>query len=592
MAHQKVDTRESNKMSSYFLVVVLTLLLSVFVVLCQNMLSFANVDEETSYTIESVEALIREGRLETSHYIDLFPKVADSYDESKLYAQYLNGVWLSHNREYESALEEFDKVLLHLEEKPDKKLEMLTLEKVIEINDIYGDLIAYQLNAFQLRKLSAGEDDKLYIKALFAIADAHYQTFNEEVAKSYLTIIFEESELIDYELGLSLYHLLYGEIEINNNNYDDSKYHFQKAYAYSMNADQMLGYSYNKMLEIQMATIDIIEGNLDRAFERLSILIDGLENESDYVKRNIYYEYGKISGILGEHGEAIKYYQLALTNDYLVNSRHESRSLSAEINSKLGFEYTELGRYEEAVTYFEKSYEIRKSRESTQNISEQVSTLNTYEIDELQREIDFKQKLRDANEETIAIQREYLRMGFGLISALFLSLLGMLYLFYRKNRVQRKLYFESITDHLTKVFNRGYIINVLEENKKSTSCIMMMDIDDFKMINDTFGHVVGDKVLIRVAEVIEENLREEDSVGRYGGEEFLVILRNTDLEKGLTVAERIRSAIEHLEWDEEIVTTISIGMMQSHNVGTDELLTEADTLMYRAKKTGKNRVVF
>lgn len=573
-------------------VVFLTLLIIMFIALGNGMNSYVYASIENNYTIEAIEEIILRGELEQHHYLNIFPKVVDVYGNGGGYSHYLNGVWLSHNREYENALKEFAKVLELVKETPDLTLEMITLEKVLEINEVYGDLIAYQSNAFRLRELSAGENDKLYVKALFAIANAHYQTYDDDVARSYLSILYGEATRIDYSLGISLYHFLYGDIEFSYNNYDDAKYHYQKAYAYAIGADNILGYSYNKFLEIQMATIDSTDGNIERAYERIGMLLENIDRDSESIKRDVYYEYGKMSVLLERYEEAIKYYQLALINDYLVNKAYESYSFSAVIYTELGFAYAELNRFEESVGYFEKAYEVANFKDSDEIISEQVSALNSYEVDELEREIAFKKKLRAANEATIALQQDYLRIGLGLIAALILSLIGMLYMIYRKNRVQKKLYLESITDHLTKVFNRGYIISVLEENKLSTSCVLMMDVDDFKMINDTLGHVVGDKVLIRVADVIEKNLRDGDSVGRYGGEEFLVILRNTTLEKGLLVAERIRSAIEHLEWEEEIVTTISIGMMLSHDVDTDELLTEADILMYRAKRLGKNRVVF
>lgn len=81
-------------------------------------------------------------------------------------------------------------------------------------------------------------------------------------------------------------------------------------------------------------------------------------------------------------------------------------------------------------------------------------------------------------------------------------------------------------------------------------------------------------------------------VGRYGGEEFLVIVNNTSSEKSFLVAEQIRLGIEVIEWEEDIMTTISIGMVQSNKMNSDELLSKADFLMYEAKNSGKNRVVY
>lgn len=543
-------------------------------------------------TVEDVETAIQAHTLVEKNYLEDFDKIAESQQYPRAYRYYFNGIWLAHIREYESARENFYEVLTLLEKKSDEWLEMHTLEKLLEIDEIFGNLIDYQENAFRLRTVAAGLDDEKYMKALYAIADAHYKTYNDVIAKSYLTILYEEAEAADYAFGFSRYHMLYGDLEIAYLNYEDARYHYEKAYEYGEASEALLSLCYMDQLNLRMAKIESYDGQYEEAFSRLKKLLIDLEMKSPYAKKVIYKALGQAALDLKLPEESIAYFELALVNDYLTYKAYEVDAFEVAIYYKMALAYELLRDYETALHYFDlasSKLEVQKIYEAR---AKQVSALNAYEVDELQRELVFRQKLKRSNEETIALQRNYLRMGIGLIIALGSSLFVVIWLYFARGRVQKKLKIESITDHLTKVYNRGYIIGVLEENIESSTCIMMMDVDNFKVINDTFGHVFGDKVLVEIAQSIEKNLREDDYVGRYGGEEFLVVLKNTNIENGLIVAERIREASEALEWPEDVKTTLSIGILQCHEVGADDLLAEADRLMYRAKSLGKNRVVF
>jgi diguanylate cyclase (GGDEF)-like protein len=122
----------------------------------------------------------------------------------------------------------------------------------------------------------------------------------------------------------------------------------------------------------------------------------------------------------------------------------------------------------------------------------------------------------------------------------------------------------------------------------------MIDIDNFKEINDTFGHVVGDKVLKKLAQTLRKNVKITDEVIRYGGEEFLIIAYRCDLEEGKILAERLRRKIEDIKFnkrDPKFKITVSIGL--SIYEPQEDLLTaieKADKAMYKAKQRGKNRV--
>ncbi len=121
----------------------------------------------------------------------------------------------------------------------------------------------------------------------------------------------------------------------------------------------------------------------------------------------------------------------------------------------------------------------------------------------------------------------------------------------------------------------------------------MIDIDNFKQVNDQYGHQVGDEVLHNIGHCINGLVREMDLAARYGGEELAIILPNSDIEKGYITGERVRKAIEKLKFDGFSVTvSIGVGGTDSKTKNTAEaLIKKADVALYRAKEEGKNRTV-
>jgi len=151
-------------------------------------------------------------------------------------------------------------------------------------------------------------------------------------------------------------------------------------------------------------------------------------------------------------------------------------------------------------------------------------------------------------------------------------------------------------DSLTGCLNHKSLFAVLDEtianSKKNGFVVAMMDIDNFKKVNDKYGHPKGDEVIEKVAEVIKNSLRDDDIVGRYGGEEFLAIMPSITKKQSERIAERIRKNIENLVFEPEIFNvTISIGVVLYKNENAIQLVNRADKLMYEAKKKGKNQVM-
>ncbi len=160
----------------------------------------------------------------------------------------------------------------------------------------------------------------------------------------------------------------------------------------------------------------------------------------------------------------------------------------------------------------------------------------------------------------------------------------------------------SKTDSLTGLWNRGYLEEMLEiefkraRRYKHDVSIAIVDLDHFKQINDTYGHMAGDEVLRQVSEDIRSCIRETDFVGRYGGEEIVVILPETDIETAKTIAEKIRNTIEShpVRFEDvtiEVTSSIGLSNLRPEHEDYHEVFAEADEALYRAKEEGRNRVV-
>ncbi|WP_294404448.1 diguanylate cyclase [uncultured Clostridium sp.] len=158
----------------------------------------------------------------------------------------------------------------------------------------------------------------------------------------------------------------------------------------------------------------------------------------------------------------------------------------------------------------------------------------------------------------------------------------------------------STLDKLTSVYNRKYfeesLIFLLEGSRLDNSefAVIMFDIDDFKGVNDKYGHQVGDEVLIKVTREVQKSISKNDIIGRYGGEEFIVLLPNCDKNKAINVAEKIRTNVDDARiLGEKRKVTISIGIAMSNNerISSEEIVKRADQALYRAKHEGKNRCI-
>ncbi|GEN26445.1 hypothetical protein HVA01_00910 [Halovibrio variabilis] len=180
---------------------------------------------------------------------------------------------------------------------------------------------------------------------------------------------------------------------------------------------------------------------------------------------------------------------------------------------------------------------------------------------------------------------------------------GMLTNIDDQKQLENKLAYLSITDELTGLFNRRYLTQALNDamalyqRYQTPFSLISFDIDHFKQINDSHGHLVGDRVLTKISELMKHRLRVTDIVGRMGGEEFLVLLPDTLEEEAVQVAENLRQAVNQSEFLTEdntpFLVSVSGGVLEMAEaiISVEDLLRRSDRLLYEAKEDGRNRVL-
>jgi len=165
-------------------------------------------------------------------------------------------------------------------------------------------------------------------------------------------------------------------------------------------------------------------------------------------------------------------------------------------------------------------------------------------------------------------------------------------------RQHDKLQMLAMRDQLTKLYNRHYLLEVAGHKvarairHKGALSLLMIDIDHFKSINDTYGHPVGDLVLKKISEQLQKKSRAEDVVARFGGEEFVILMDQCDLALAEIKANELLKNIEEARPNDLVVTaSIGVAQLEGESDNFDALLKRADTAVYQAKEQGRNRVV-
>lgn len=299
----------------------------------------------------------------------------------------------------------------------------------------------------------------------------------------------------------------------------------------------------------------------------------------------------------GEDAQALDHYnRAARAFDADPNLRYQvdlyaARSLSHEA----------LGNYRAAMD--DLKLERTGRRRLTDEARTQQSLLLQYQFDTARRDFEnasLQSERRNQQQKLKAVERANRWQVAALISTTLLIVL-LLLLFLRQRRSTQRVNKLALTDALTGVANRRHVEvaagQALERSRALDEplAVLTFDLDWFKRINDGHGHARGDQVLVRVARACEAVLRQNDLLGRMGGEEFIVLLPKTPSDAALLVAERLRDSVHRLDLSdlaEDLNVTISLGlaMLRPQDDGVHDVIDRADAALYRAKEAGRNRV--
>jgi len=341
--------------------------------------------------------------------------------------------------------------------------------------------------------------------------------------------------------------------------------------------------------------------NLDAAYQYITVAEKYLEGVQQYnALLNFNVNKAFVLEVMERYDEALKSLDIA------------EKLLARNTKTKNTFSHYNLMYLQSQVYYktqrYQQAYE-KQSQYLTRVFKDQQNT-NMGKIEELRlsfesEQADLQKKILEQEESVQIMQLNdvtYHEKNLQLLIAFVALLIATLAWFLLKMvKNQKHLVHISQIDDLTGVVNRRRLMELGEQMftqaKRNNQCfsVLMLDVDNFKVINDTFGHSVGDKVLKDIAGLANEIMREKDCFGRFGGEEFISLLPKTSQQNANDIAERLRLSVQNKIWSyknlEKVTVSIGISSLENENdTSFSLLLKDADVMMYKAKNLGRNKV--
>ena len=478
---------------------------------------------------------------------------------------------------------------LTFEQSPEIYLENLLY--LVKIEKMYIFTSEMVKNAIELYELSSESQYASYrVYALDALAYFDYLNYDNSKAAEKLAEMATYTDInqsFQYKLNLAL-------LEIDNQEFDKALDLFDEVIEMEKSKPGTLLTYFNDIIIIHnnIANIYFEQEKFDEAIENSLVALNYI-GEQDYdflvdTKLNLAYFYYSNKAY-----DKAQLYVDEIYKDFDKTSELFSNVLSIDdvksLEANLAYD---AGDYKKSSELYFELNQAKDNSTAVENSLEANKTVNDFESLQTNKQLSVLEQLAAEQVEKNKAQSKYIKAATMIIILLLVLILSFIWMIRWYNKQRMRLYRLSITDQLTQIFNRRMIIDEFERVKVGTKFIALMDIDYFKKINDQYGHVVGDKVLIKIAETIKNSLRSNDIVGRYGGEEFLAIIDTSDLDSAIDIAERIRQSVENIDWEyPDLVTTISIGLTKVTQRG-DGMLAEVDHLLYQSKLNGRNLLTY
>jgi len=299
---------------------------------------------------------------------------------------------------------------------------------------------------------------------------------------------------------------------------------------------------------------------------------------------------------LGRSGEALR--DLGAAREYYEKEKNV-RFLEKNVD-EAALVYEQLGDWKNAYTFRKRHAALQQELAVTRR--DELSSTLRVQFDAEKKEQENRALARENTLRAAALREaeHNQKLQIAVIALTALLAVALALLFWRQVVNTRRMRSMAMTDELTRLPNRRHILAAVElefaEARRNghPTALIVLDIDRFKRINDTHGHAAGDEILKRVARTCRLTLRPSDQIGRIGGEEFLIVLHQTSTaQQAADIAERIRAAVEQLDVSSVAAglrVTISLGVYVTTEHDASAAIAAADTLLYRAKEDGRNRV--
>jgi diguanylate cyclase (GGDEF)-like protein len=430
---------------------------------------------------------------------------------------------------------------------------------------------------------------------LFNIAVAYRRLGEATQARDYLDkLLFLGEQRHDRSQQL-IAHMELGFLDSESGNQTSAESHLRKALSLAQAVDSR---SQGASIHLGLAQIDNLRGRFREALVELAKATPGFARMGDRSNRDmILLQTAEAHAGLGQYATAISEYDQA---EKLLQQSGNLRYL-AELLDARARSYQSLDHLDLAVADLRRLVKVHEALDRKAHSNN--ATLMNYQFQTAQREQENRRlaadrALKDQQLQSLERVRQWQRLALVLGGVLILLLL---WLALRQFRRSRKLHRMAMTDSLTGIANRRHIEELARRAltqaraQAEPLCVLAVDVDHFKAVNDAFGHAVGDQVLIRIAQACRQVLRRFDILGRQGGEEFLVVLPDTSMEVALQIADRLRRKISSLALSTiapDLHVTVSVGAAQADHEKDDlaELIRRADVALYRAKDAGRDRV--
>ena len=511
----------------------------------------------------------------------------------------------------------------------DKAIEFMSmsLDTAKEINNLdlqiaafyylatYHNYIGENVKAFKyaVQALDLSKEHKNHpglAKCHFIIAEIYYALGDLKGAYQNFEQSLVQHENFNNKSSFALTNEKLGEIDLHNKNFQFAEQHYKTAaenYDAIDNLESLVR-TYEALGSIYKET-----GKKEKAYEYIKKFADTNEKLNQEINNNkilFNYEY---YNIIGNEDRALAYFkQYTEQQDSLksVLAQEHVETIISDIEIKHELEKAETTKEITKIT--KKAVEQIEEKEQTIELlkeeSDQQQRIANLENDEKRRQIEnLKEEREDNNRKIIQQEKEKRTTRLFMIAIVIVAILVLVIaiVFISKFRMKQKhtIELEKIakTDPLTQLPNRRAVLENIDyeiirfRRNAEPFTLVISDIDDFKKVNDTYGHDAGDKVLVSLSKLMTKTIRKQDICARWGGEEFLFLLPGTDHKGGEIISEKIREKIESsaIKYeDDSLQITMTFGLCTfSDELTIDECITRADKALYEGKRIGKNQIV-